>query len=74
MIQPKITYHPSSWTVPTGDDDRQWQALTRDQQIAALRDLLTSPACSTPTDTTIAQTVERTRSENRVRYTVKTDP
>jgi hypothetical protein len=71
MVRTKIRYSPSSWTTPTDDDDRQWEALTRDEQVEAMRDLLTSPACSTPTDTTIAEIVERTRSINRVGRAVK---
>jgi hypothetical protein len=71
MTQTKTRYTPSSWTVPTEDDDRQWEALTRDEQVEALRDLLTSPACLTPTDTTIAEIIERTRSANRARRAVK---
>lgn len=59
----KITV--TSWASPTVDDDRMWDSLTRAEQVDALRDRLTSQACTTPAEATVAELVQRTRATNR---------
>ncbi|MCF6198538.1 MAG: hypothetical protein L3J67_03925 [Hyphomicrobiaceae bacterium] len=33
----------SSWACPTQEDDRLWQAMTREEQVSALRELANHP-------------------------------
>jgi len=62
MSNTKTKASISSWAVPTEDDDRLWDSLTRDEQVAVLREHLTSPDCTTPTNTSVADIVKRTRA------------
>ena len=39
----------SSWSTPTRQDDATWEAMTREQQLAALQKHFTSSDCVTPT-------------------------
>jgi hypothetical protein len=52
----------SSWAVPTALDDEIWQAMTRDQQLAALQAHFASQDCTTPTTHTVAEIVARARA------------
>jgi hypothetical protein len=53
---------PSSWAVPTARDDEIWNAMTREQQLAALQDHFASDDCSIPSTGTIADIVARARA------------
>jgi hypothetical protein len=61
MSEQKVAARTSSWAVPTKADDEAWQRMTREQQLAAYQKHFNSPDCSTSTDTTIAEIVERSR-------------
>jgi len=52
----------SSWAVPTGTDDDTWERLTREEQFAAYQAHFNSFDCSTSTETTVAEIVERSRA------------
>jgi hypothetical protein len=57
----------SSWAVPTRADDEAWARMTRDEQLAAYRAHFDSPSCSTSTDTTVADIVERSREKREAK-------
>ena len=53
----------SSWAVPTAADDATWEAMTRAEQLATMQALFNSPACTTPTGTTVADILARSRAK-----------
>lgn len=57
----------SSWAVPTPEDDALWEGMTRDEQLAAMQEHFNSPNCSTSTDLTVADVVERARAARKER-------
>lgn len=52
----------SSWAVPTPEDDALWEAMTREQQVAAMQDYFRSPECTTSTDNSVDDVVARARA------------
>ena len=52
----------SSWAVPTAYDDEIWNAMTREQQLAATQAHFASIDCATPSASTIAEIVARARA------------
>jgi hypothetical protein len=61
MDEQKTAARISSWAVPTRADNDAWARMTREEQLAAYRAHFDSPSCSTSTDTTVAEIVERSR-------------
>jgi hypothetical protein len=59
MSEQKTAERFSSRALPTKADDEVWVRMTREEQLAAYRERFTSPACTSFTETTIAQIVER---------------
>jgi len=57
----------TSWAVPNQAEDQLWQTMTREQQLAALKERFASPECSTPTDISVAEIVERTRKARKAK-------
>lgn len=53
----------SSWAVPTTHDDEIWEAMTREQQLAALQAHFVSADCTTPATQTVAEIVARARDD-----------
>ena len=47
----------SSWATPTRQDDALWEAMTRQQQLAALQGHFASDDCVTPTTRTVDEIV-----------------
>jgi hypothetical protein len=52
----------SSWAVPTARDDEIWEAMTREQQLAALQEHFALDDCTAPSSGTIAEIVARARA------------
>ena len=52
----------SSWAVPSKQDDEVWEALTRDQQLAALQSHFASDECTTVSLRTVSEIVARARA------------
>jgi hypothetical protein len=65
MSEQKTAVKPSSWAVPTTVDDEAWARMTRDEQLAAYKELFNSPACTSFTETTVAEIVERSRTNRK---------
>ena len=63
MSNTKTLFRPTSWACPTGEDNRQWDALTRDEQLATLQNHFASTNCTTATETTVDEIVARVRAE-----------
>jgi len=57
----------TSWAVPNEAEDQLWLAMTREQQLAALKEHFASPECSTPTDLSVAEIVERSRKTRKAK-------
>lgn len=53
----------SSWAVPTEADEATWETMTREQQLAAMQSLFNSSACTTPTESTVADILTRSRAK-----------
>jgi len=58
----EVTEKNTVWAVPDETQDETWPRMTRDQQLAAYQERFASPGCSTSTDTSVAEVVERTRA------------
>lgn len=65
MSDTRAKARTASWAVPSAEDDRLWQAMTREQQLAALQEHLGSADCVTPTEATIAEIVARARANSK---------
>ncbi len=52
----------SSWALPTARDDEIWEAMTHEQQLAALQGHFASDDCTAPSIGTIAEIVARART------------
>ncbi len=57
----------SSWAVPTPEDEALWEKMTREEQLAALREMANHPDTNTPTDVTVAEILERTRAARKAK-------
>lgn len=57
----------SSWAVPSKADEAAWERMTRDEQLAAYRELASHPDTNTPTEATVAEIVERARQRRAKR-------
>jgi hypothetical protein len=55
----------SSWAVPTKADDEAWERMTREEQLAAYQAHFNGSACSTSSETTLAEIVERSRTARK---------
>jgi hypothetical protein len=62
MSESKTAAKLASWAVPTKADDEAWESMTREEQLAAYQGHFSSSACSTSTETTVAEVVERSRT------------
>lgn len=62
MSEPKTALRISSWAMPTEADLAEWQAMTRDEQLAAFQELANHPDASTPTDSTVADILAKVLS------------
>lgn len=49
----KIDFSARFWTRSSPEDDAAWQALTREEQLAALRGLAHHPDTATPSDASL---------------------
>lgn len=49
----KMKFSKRFWTCSSPGDDAAWQAMTRDEQLAALRDLAHHPDTGTQSDASI---------------------
>ncbi|MGF1620899.1 MAG: hypothetical protein ACFCUR_09815 [Rhodomicrobiaceae bacterium] len=57
----------SSWAVPTQADDEAWARMTREEQLAAYQERFNSPACMSFTETTVAEIVNRSRTNRKTK-------
>ena len=73
MSDTKTHYRPASWSCPTDEDNRQWGALTRDEQVSALQNHFASSGCTTATGTTVDEIVARVRAERAAKPTAHAD-
>jgi hypothetical protein len=69
MTDTKTAARISSWTVPTKADDEAWERMTREEQLAAYKELFNSPAATDfSSPTTVAEIVERSRSARKTKH------
>jgi hypothetical protein len=62
-----ILERDSSWAAPTEDVIRAWQALPRDEQLAQIRALLGSSACTELSDASFDDIIAAARLKARSR-------
>lgn len=55
------------WTCSTPEDDAAWEAMTREEQLAALRALANHPDTNTSSDVTMADIREAARKRSAAR-------
>jgi hypothetical protein len=67
MTDAKAAARVSSWAVPTKADDEAWARMTRDEQLAAYKELFNSPAATDFTNITVAEIVERSRTARKTK-------
>ncbi len=67
MSETKTEAKISSWAVPTKTDDEVWERMTREEQLAAYKELFNSPAATDFTTTTVAEIVERSRTARKTK-------
>ncbi len=67
MSKPSTALRLSSLAMPTAADIEQWEAMTRDQQLATLQEALHHPDASTPTDSTVADILAEVMAERRAK-------
>ena len=67
MIDTKTRFRPTSWSCPTDDDNRAWDALTRDEQLEAMQALAVHSDTSTPTEITVDEIMTRVRADRAAR-------
>ena len=57
--------HIGSWAVPTEADVSDWEALSRDEQVAHMRALFNSPECNTLSPRSFAEIIAEARRKAR---------